>query len=236
MSEKSSEQLKLNIKSIDQDTNTIKAGVNALQTREIREFREKYKKQFSQIKYLKYYDMKSIKAVYTHIGRPISIEDMKVAYNYGNKRIDTINKELENIKNNGKRLETVNQALETIDKYKDIADKWDTKIFGKAKFQDQYLYEKGKYDDAVEIKTYGVKDKSDLINQEHSHQSDVKNVQSKLESEKIRITPIINIAELGIQSSENILKGEEHYQLHKNIEFTKGHRNKNIEKEWGPEM
>jgi hypothetical protein len=235
--EKSSEQLKLNIKSIDQDTNTIKSGVIALQTREIREFREKYKKQFSQIKYLKYYDMKSIKAVYTHMGRPISTEDMKVAYNYGNKRIDTINKELENIKNNGKRLGTVKKALETIDKFKDIADKWDTKLFGRAKFQDQYLYEKGKYDDAVKIlKTYGVKDKSDLINQEHSHQSDVKNVQSKLETEKIRITPIINIAEHGIQSSENVLRAEEYYQLHKNIEATKGHRHKNREKEWGPEM
>ena len=235
--EKSSEQLKLNINSIDQDTNTIKAGVNALQTREIREFREKYKEQFSQVKYLKYYDMKSIKAVYTHIGRPISIEDMKVAYNYGNKRIDTINKELESIKNNGKRLETVKQALETIDKYKDIADKWDTKIFGRTKFQNQYLHEKRKYDNAVEIlKTYGVKDKSDLINQEHNHQSDVKNVQSKLESEKIRITPIINIAEHGIQSSENVSKGEEYYQLHKNIEFTKGHGHKNREEEWGPEM
>jgi len=235
--QKSSKQLKLNIKSIDQDTNTIKAGVNALQAREVREFREKYKEQFSQIKYLKYYDMKSIKAVYTHMGKPISIEDMKVAYNYGNKRIDTITKELESIKNNGKKLETVKQAFETIDKYKDIADKWVTKIFGRAKFQDQYLHEKGKYDDAVEIlKTYGVKDKSDLINQERNHQSDVKNVQSKLESEKIRITPIINIAEHGIQSSENVSKGEEYYQLHKNIEFTKGHGHKNKEEEWGPEM
>ena len=127
--------------------------------------------------------------------------------------------------------------MKTIAKYKDIADKYDTKLFGRAKFQRQYQYEKGKYDDAVEsLKTYEVKDKLDLVNQEHNHQTNVKNVQSKLEAEKIKIDPIINNIEHGIQSSKNVLKAEKYYERHENIEFTKGSRHKSREKEWGPEM
>jgi hypothetical protein len=157
------------------------------------------------------------------------MDEIKDAYHESTKRMATINEELRNIEDNGIRLENVRQALEIIDKYKDISDKWDTKLFGKAKFHNQYQDEKWQYNNSVRsLKEYGVKDKLDYINQQHSHDSNAEVVGSKLEAEKVKITPIINVIEHAVQSVNNVLRAEK-YQQHKNLELTKGSKHRNME-------
>src|SRR5659263_35455 len=124
--QKNSKQLKWNIESLDQDTDTIKIGVEALKNKELREFQINFKEEFPQDKYLRYYDMQKIKAVYALAGVHVDIAAIRHAYKDSSERIDTIDKELEGIKKSGIRLDNIKQAFETIDKYKDIIDKWDT--------------------------------------------------------------------------------------------------------------
>lgn len=188
--------------------------------------------------------MDDLKAVYTLAGRYVDITEMKDTYQKKNERLSTIDNELINIKNNGMRLENVKEVFKTIDKYKDIADKWDTKLFGKAWLHFRYEDEKLKYDMSLkELKEYSCKDKPDLINQEHIHANNIKDVQPKLEAEKIKITLFINVINRGIGSVNEILSTEKNNlrierdeQHSKAIRLKNGFKHKNIEKEWGPEI
>ncbi|MBU3114539.1 MobQ family relaxase [Clostridium lacusfryxellense] len=230
--QKSSENLKLNINKIDNTSSLIKTGVKVLQNKELREFHKEYKEQFSQAKYLKYNDMKAIKAADELLGRPISIYEIRDTHRNRGERIDCINKELRDIENNGRRLLNAKACLKIIDSNKDIYDKWDTKIFGKAKFQDEHRSEKWHYDNAVDnLKTYGVKDKLDLRGQESTHEFNLKEVKPKLEIDKTTLVPSINVLDDVLRALDSALRTERSVQRQDNLKLTKAFRGKNMEDE-----
>lgn len=134
--------MKSKIQLIDQASSVIKEGFKALQNKELREFYKEYKEHFPQARYLNYNDMKAIKSASDLMGRPIFLNEIKTACSKRYERLNSINKELSNIEDNGRRLKSAKQALETIDKHKDIVEKWDSKLFGKAKFQEKHRLEK----------------------------------------------------------------------------------------------
>lgn len=228
----SSEKLKSNIHDIDLDLNSIKTGVTALQNKELREFHKEYKAQFPQAKHLKYNDMKAIKAANELMGRPVSIDEIRVTHRNRGERIDYINKELKDIENNGRRLINAKECLKTIDSNKDIYDKWDTKIFGKAKFQEDHRNEKWQYDNAVDnLKTYGVKDKLDLRSQESTHEFNLKEVKSKLEIDKTTLTPSINVLNDVLRALASALRTEKAIQHQDDLKLTKAFKGKNRDDE-----
>lgn len=229
---KQSEQLRDKIKIIDNAKISINEGVKVLQNKELSEFHKEYKEKFPQAKYLKYNDMKAIKAVNELIGRPVSIEEIRTTYRKNGERVDNIGKELRGIEDNGRRLINAKKALETIDRYKDIADKWDTKVFGKAKFQEQHRSEKWQYDSAkVDLKTFGVKDKFDLRNQEFKHEGNVKEIQPKLQLEKATILPTVNILNGALQALDNALRADKYQQRQEDLKLTKSSKGRNRERD-----
>ena len=225
-------ELKSKIQVIDQASTVIKEGVKALQNKELREFYKEYKQNFPQAKYLRYSDMKAIKAATELMGRPVSIEEIKANYRKKSERLDSVNKELRGIEENGRRLLNAKQALETIEKYKDIADKWDTKVFGKIKFQEEYRTEKWEYDNAVNrLKEFGIRDKLDLRSQERIHESSVKEVQPKLQVEKAAIAPAINILQGALQALDGAMRAERQQQRQEELKLTKAFKGRNMEDE-----
>ncbi|WP_443660559.1 MobQ family relaxase [Clostridium algidicarnis] len=230
--QKSSEKLKSNIYEIDQASNSIKIGVKALQNKELRVFYKEYKSQFPQAKYLKYNDMKAIKTANELMGRPVSIDEIRATHRNRGERIDYINKELRDIENNGRRLLNAKACLKTMDSNKDIYDKWDTKVFGKAKFQEEHRTEKWHYDNAVDnLKTYGVKDKVDLRSQESTHEFNLKEVKPKLEIDKTTLTPSINILNDVLRALDSALRTERSVQRQDDLKLTKAFKGKNMEDE-----
>ena len=230
--QKNKEKLESNIQEIDNDSNTIKIGVNALKNKELREFYKDYKNQFPQAKYLKYNDMKAIKKATELMGRPVSIDEIVAAYHKNDERVNIINKELRGIENNGKRLVIASKCLKIIDKYKDIADKWDTKVFGKAKFQQEHSIEKREYDNAVhDLKACGVKNTYDFRSQERIQESSIKEVQPKFQVEKAAIIPSINILAGALQALDCALKAEKYQQHQEEPKFTKPFKRKHREME-----
>jgi hypothetical protein len=97
------EKLKSNIQVIDQTTSTIKNGVKALQNKEVREFHKVYKEQFPQAKFLTYSDMKAIKAANKIMGRSVSIHEIRSTRNKLGNRIEKIDNEILNTKDNNKK-------------------------------------------------------------------------------------------------------------------------------------
>lgn len=230
--QKSSEKLKLNINKIDNTSSLIKIGVKALQNKELRGFYKEYKTQFPQAKYLKYNDMKAIKAANELMGRTVSIDEIRATHRNRGERIDYINKELRDIENNGRRLLNAKAFLKTIDINKDIYDKWNTKIFGKAKFQEEHRSEKWHYDNAVDnLKTYGVKDKLDLRSQESTHEFNLKEVKPKLEIDKTTLVPSINVLNNVLRALDSALRTERSVQRQDDLKLTKAFRGKNMEDE-----
>ncbi|MBU3174572.1 MobQ family relaxase [Clostridium estertheticum] len=230
--QKSSEKLKLNIHEIDQASNSIKIGIKALQNKELRVFYKEYKAQFPQAKYLKYEDMKAIKTANELMGKPVSIDEIRATHCNRGEKIDYINKELRDIENNGRRLLNANACLKTMDSNKDIYDKWDTKVFGKAKFQEAHRIEKWNYDNAVDnLKTYGVKDKVDLRSQESTHEFNLKEVKPNLEIEKTTLTPSINILNDVLRALDSALRTERSVQRQDDLKLTKAFKGKNMEDE-----
>lgn len=225
--QKSSEKLKSNIYKIDQDSDNIKTGVKALQNKEVREFHKSYKEQFPQAKYLKYSDMKAIQAANKLLGKSVSIEEIKATYRKKGERVDNINKELRGIETNGIRLINAKQALSTIGEHKDMAKKWDTKVFGKAKFQEDHRSEKWQYDTAkANLKIYGVKDDFDLRDQERRHESNVNGVQPKIEVEKIATTPHINVLGDALKGLDKALRTAKAQQCQDDLQLTNAFKGK----------
>lgn len=68
----------------------------------------------------------------------------------------------------------------------------------------------------------------------HPHESDLKEVQPKLETDKARITPFLGIMEHAVQSLDNVLRADR-YQQQNNLKLTKGSKHRNIEHELGYE-
>jgi len=102
-----------NIHEIDQATIIIKNGVKALHNKEIKDLQDKevikfykeYKAQFPQAKYLKYHEMKTIKAANKLMGRPVSIEEIKSNRDMRGHKIEKIDSEILNTKDNNKKIE-----------------------------------------------------------------------------------------------------------------------------------
>ena len=227
-----SEKLKFKIHDIDLASNSIKTSVEALRHKELREFHKEYKAEFPQAKYLKYDDMEAIKAANELMGRTVPIDEIRVTHRNTGERIDYINKELRDIEDNGIRLLDAKAYLKTIDSNKYIYDKWDTKIFGKAKFQDEHRNEKWHYDNAVvNLKTYNVKDNSDLRSQEITHEFNLKEVKPKLEIEKTTLTPSINILNDVLKALDRALRTERSVQRQDDLKLTKTFKGKNRDNE-----
>jgi len=228
--QKNKEKLKSTIQEIDNDSNTIKTGVKALQNKELREFYKEYKNQFPQAKYLKYNDMKAIQKANKFMGRPVSIEEIIAAYRKNHDKVDIISNELRGIDDNGRRLINAKECIKTIDKYKDIADKWDTKVFGKTKFQEEHRTDKWQYDNAVNtLKKYGVRNTFDLRSQEHTHESSIKEIQPKLQVEKVTIITSVNILNGALQALDCALRAQKSEQRQENLRFTKTFKGKRKE-------
>lgn len=213
--QKNIDEAKKYITSVDERTECIRHAVKALQNKELREFFKEYEKHFPHAKYLTYEDMKTIKDVNERFGRMASVQEIRaMRYNYGS-RIDEINSELTKIEANSKRISEAKQAMATIDKYKDIADKWESKIFGKAKFQQEFAWEKQEFDNATaKLKKLGVNSVADLRIQESSHERNVRNIKPKLEVERTRITPAFNMVSAALRALGNAQQSAEHEQQH----------------------
>lgn len=111
-----------------------------------------------------------------------------------------------------------------------IVDKWDTKVFGKGKFQEEHRLEKMDYDRASgRMKELGVKDKLDLMRQERKHESSVKEIQPKLQAEKLNLAPTLNVLQGALQALDGALRAEKQEQRREQSKLTKAFRNKNME-------
>jgi len=99
------------------------------------------------------------------------------------------------------------------------------------KFHTLYWSEKLQYDTAIKsLKEYGVKDKSDLINQEVSHKKNVNGVQPKLEAEKASTIPYISTlrnALYGLDRAQRAEKAQLHKEALKLTKDFKGKRHEN---------
>ena len=227
-----SNQLKLYLESIDQDTNTntIEIGIKALENKELRDFQKKYNDQFPQIKHLRYTDIENIKLTIEIMGRFAPIEEIRTTYHKSFKRIDSIDGTIRQIEDNSQRLKHAKECFETIDEYKDIVDKWDTKLFGKEKFHEKYKEEKWMYDNSIkDLKEHYIDDKLDLKTQVIIHESDINELQPKLKAEKAAITSSIDVLKYALQSLDEALSAEKSIQRLRQ-------EGKNLENEWGPEM
>lgn len=221
------------VSAINRTINSINQGVKALQNKEIREFYKEYKEYFPQAKYLKYSEMKAIKAANELLGRPVSFEETKELYNKSYEKLNDIDKELRSIEDNSRRLQGAKESLETIEKYKDIAEKWDTKVFGKAKFQEEHKYEKWQYDKAVNaIKEYGVKDKIELRQQERIQENCIKEVQPKLQAQRVTISPAMNILQAAIRAFDNASREEKYDRNKAQSRHTKAFKGRHREDEF----
>lgn len=222
------DKLKLDAEGIDNILNTIKMGVKALQNKEIREFYKEYKEHFPQSKYYFNYDeMKAVKAIGESMGRPVSVKDIKISYKSYGSKLENIDKELKSINDNERRLINARKAIEIIDKYKDIAKKWDTKILGKAKFQKEHINDKLAFDNSkVELKTYGVRDKADLLHQERIYKSKINTIQPKLQKDRINVFSAMNILRCALQAISNSQRSA---QQHDDLQLTKAFRRKDLE-------
>jgi hypothetical protein len=230
--EKSMADINEKIKSIDTATRTIHAAVKALQNKELREFYQEYKAHFPQARYLQYDDMKAIKAASEILGRPVSFGEVKDSYKKQGGRVESIDKKIQEIEENGRRLTHAKQCLETIDKYQEIAEKWDTKLFGKAKFQEAHRAEKWHYDKAVEnLKEYKVRDKADLRLQESNHDQSLKQVMPKLQAERETIVPTMKILGYALQGLERALRAEKYAQRQNDLQLTKAYKSRGQELE-----
>lgn len=235
--EKSTAAAKEKIGKIDVMASTIKEGAKALQNKEVREFYQEYKAHFPQAGYLKYEDMKAIKAANELMGRPVSIEEIRAAYKKCGQRIDNIDKELNGIEENGRRLNNAKQALETIERYKEIADKFDTKVFGKAKFQEEHRTEKWQHDNAVEkLQECKVRDRLDYSQQVTEHELNMKELVPKIHAEKAAASSYFGILKSALNGFENAIKEEKYKQQQNDLERSeefkqhKKHRSRGMER------
>jgi hypothetical protein len=225
-------ELKSKIQAIDQASSVITDGVKALQNKELRDFYKGYKDNFPQAKYLTYSDMRAIKTASELMGRPVYLDEIKASYCKNGERVDSIDKELRSIEDNGRRLISAKQALETIDKHKDIADKWDTKVFGKAKYQEEHRVDKWEYDNAVsKLKELGIKDKFNLKNEERSQAKNTIEIKPKLEAEKATIAPTLNVLNGALKALEGALRASRQQQHQEQSKITKAFKGKNREDE-----
>lgn len=202
------------IKIIGSTSNLITAGVKALKGKELKDFRAEYKKQFPQANYLNFYDMKAIKAVDELVGRPVLVSEIKEIYNKNNECCKKNYKEIETIWDNNYRLIDATKELSIVEKYKDVADKWDTKVFGRAKFQREHINDRMLYDNAKDsLKTYCVKDNSDLISQERINKNNINIIIPSLQAKIGALEPYMKVLRCGldtIHSAERTAKFEEH--------------------------
>lgn len=230
--QKEIEKLKVDIQRIDNTANAVKMGVKALQNKEIREFYKEYKDHFPQSKYYFNYDeMKAVKAVCEKMGRPVSAEEIKIGYKHYGSKIDVIDKELRSIKDDERRLINARKAIETIDKYKDIAEKWDSKVFGKDKFQREHKNEKLAFDNSkAELKDYKVRDKADLMHQERINRNNVNTEQSKLQQDRAAAASAMNVLGSALQAIGNAQRSAQHQQ-HDDLKLTKAFKRKDLEDE-----
>lgn len=216
------DKYKHNIEIIDLSSNLITAGVKALEEKELKDFREEYKKQFPQANYLNFYDMKAIKAVDELVGRPVLVSEIKDIYNKNDECCNKNYKEIETIWDNNRRLIEATHKLSIVEKYKDVADKWDTKVFGRAKFQREHINDRMLYDNAKDsLKTYFVKDNLDLISQESINENNINIIIPSINAKIGTLEPYMKVLRHGldaIDSAERTDKFEE-YKLQASHNF-----------------
>lgn len=216
--------LKSNIKIIEQAEKTINEGIAALKNRELREFQKQYKEQFKQADYLNYNGMKNIKLAEEILGKQISPNEMKELYSKIGNRIDGIDSTIKQYKEFGTTLEDTKQALETVNKYKQIADKWDSKLFGKIKFQNEHRTEKRLYDNAANrLEQLGIKDEKDLANQESDYKNGLKEIKS-LQQEKEVVIDKFKVLNNALQAIDSALRAEKYKQRQNELNLTKAFR------------
>lgn len=226
------QDLKSKIKVIDSASNVITQGVKALQNKELREFYKDYKEVFPQARYFRYNDMQLIKNVNKLMGRPAPYKEIQALYNKGMEKLNDIRNELTSLKDEDVKIKIAKRAIETIDKYKVVAEKWDTKLIGKAKYQEEHRAEKLEYDDAItNLKTLGVKNKVDIIKLEREHDTNVKEVQPKLEATKENISVKVSILEGALKVFDSALRAERQQQNKEQSKLTKAFRSKYREDE-----
>lgn len=163
------------INSIDSYINDIEKSIEALKNKEVREFRQEYKNIYPNIKYFGYNDMKAIQEANKIIGKTASPSEIKELAHQADENIESIIKEIRSIENNGERLKRAREAFETIDKTEGIAEKYDNKVLGKKKYQEEHFYDKLHYDSAVNtLAECNIKTKPELISQETAQYADEK--------------------------------------------------------------
>ncbi|NMB64039.1 MAG: MobA/MobL family protein [Spirochaetes bacterium] len=230
--ESEKEKIRSYIKGIDKCIGNINNGIKALQNKDLREFYKEYKEYFPKEKYyFKYDEMKQIKYISQELGHPISIKELKSLYTENGSMYEDTENKIKSIKDNVSRLEKAHDALNTIEKYQNIADKWNTKTFGKARFQKEHQFEKSQYDNAKDnLKKYGIRNKYDLRSQERAQESNVKETLPKLQAKQQAISITLKTIGNVLQVIGNAQRNAQSQQQHEN-NFTKAFKDKYLEDE-----
>ena len=212
--------------------NTLSQGQKALQKKELREFIQSYKDIFPQAKYMDYRGMKAVKELNSKLDKPATPKQILSTFKKYEEKLSVIDKELDSIQDNGRRLINSREALDTIDKTKDIAEKYDTKVFGREKYQREHQHEKWQHDNAIQdLKKYGVKSKVDLRQQERIQENNIKNIKPKLEADKLELTPKINLLSNALQALSDAFRAEKQQQRQEELKLTKAFKCRDMEDE-----
>lgn len=200
-----------NVSSIDITKEQLQKTVRAIEKQEISEVYQTYYKEFKAAHNWSYGDIKAIKELNEVAGKTLTVKNIMELYSKGREKLKELDKEIERINLTSSRLNKARKAIETIDKNKSIVEKWDKKIFGKAKYQSEHRHEKMQYDRAKDtLKECNVKDKADLIIQERSFNSTIKDTKSRIMDDKENLSYKVSLLERAVKA---ITKA---YQLDKN--------------------
>lgn len=206
------EKTNVKFENVQEDIKCVKKGISVLKNKEVREFKQQYKDICPGIKYVGYDEIKAIKAANKCLGKSVTPYEISKLTRSEYNKLEKIVNEINSIKANGERLNTAHQAFETIDKTKDIAAKYDNKLFGRKKYQEEHYYDKLHFDEANDkLNKCNVKDKSDLMKQEKLHSENKKRL-PELEKDKDTLqkdTSILSKANMAFNRAKTHEMGHE---------------------------
>lgn len=212
------------VNKIDNTKDTAQKALRAMENQEIREVYQMYYKEFKQAENWSYDDVKAIKSLNEFANRTFSVKDIKELYVKGLGKIKAIEEELHSIGLHSDKLNRASEALKVIEKNQSIIDKWETKIFGKEKYQKDHWQEKNDYDNAKRLlNECNVKDRMDLSVKENHFNSMVKARKLELIDKNKQLASKVSLLENAVKAinkAEQIDKAREINSMNRNSSKT----------------
>lgn len=195
------------ISDIDNRASTINNGVKALKNKEVREFIDGYKGQFKQAEYLKYEDVAAIKEASKNFNKQLNAKEIKSNYFKDLKSLKELHSKIRDVKDLEHKISTAKRAFETVEKYEDVAYKYQHKLFGREKYQTEHQSEYERCDQARKM-LYDIKIQS---REELSSQEELLNSLNKdqLIKGKEQVQKEVDILRPAFEAIENAERREE---------------------------